>query len=149
MAHHGPPERPYGQPQLPQQPYGQRYTPEQPPYSPPAMPAPPRSQAVAITALVFGVVAVVAALWVVSRGVAPFIGLIALVLAIVALVSKKQGGTTLAVIGLAAGMVSIPLAVILWTITASQQTANEKQVQQMTDCITKNPENVLACSGLD
>jgi hypothetical protein len=46
-------------------------------------------------------------------------------------------------------MVSIPLAVILWTITANQQTANQRTVEQMTDCINKNPENVLSCSGLD
>ena len=147
MTHYGQPEQPYGPPQLPSQPYGERYAPQHPPYIPPA--PQPRSQALAITALVAGVIAVVAALWVVSRGVAPFVGLIALVLAIVALVAKKQGGTKLAAAGLALGMVSIPLAVILWTITASQQTANEQQVQQMTDCINKNPEGVLSCSGLD
>lgn len=148
MTHYGQPEQPYGQ-QLPPPPYGARYAAQQPPYIPPPAPPQPRNQALAIIALVAGVIAVVAALWVVSRGVAPFIGLIALVLAIVALVAKKQGGTKLAVAGLTLGMLSIPLAVILWTITANQQTANERQVQQMTDCITKNPENVLACSGLD
>ena len=148
MTHYGQPEQPYGPPQLPSQPYGERYAPQQPPYIPPAPPQ-PRSQALAVTALVAGVIAVVAALWVVSRGVAPLIGLIALVLAIVALVAKKQGGTKLAAAGLTLGMLSIPLAVTLWAIAANQQTANERQVQQMTDCITKNPEDVLSCSGLD
>lgn len=148
MTHHGPPENPYSG-QLPQQPYGQRYDPEQAPYSPPTMPAPPRSQAVAVTALVLGVIAAVAALWVVSRGVAPFIGLAALILGIVALVSKRQGGTALAVIGLTAGMVSIPLAVILWIVSAGQQTANDRQVQQMSDCIENNPDDILKCSGLN
>jgi ABC-type sugar transport system substrate-binding protein len=146
MTHHGQPE-PYGPPQLPSQPYGERYAPQQPPYMPPPTPSQPRSQALAVTALVAGVIAVVAALWVVSRGVAPFIGLVALVLAIVALVAKKQGGTTLAAAGLALGMLSIPLAVILWTVATNQQTSSEQQVQQMTDCINKKADDILACAG--
>lgn len=146
MSQYGPPENPYGQPQLPpQQPsYGQGYAPQQ---QPPQYQPQPRSQTLAIIALVFGVVALVAALWVVSRGVAPFIGLVALVLGIVALVNKKQGGTLLAVGGLTLGMVSIPLAIILWVVAAGQEAANDQQVQQITDCLMNTPDDPAKCAG--
>jgi hypothetical protein len=148
MSQYGPPEHPYGQPQLPPQqpPYSQQYAPQQ---QPPQYQPQPRTQTLAIIALVVGVVALVAALWVVSRGFAPFIGLAALILGIVALVNKRQGGKALAAGGLALGMVSIPLAIILWVVAAGQEVANNKQVQQMSDCIENQPDDILACSGLD
>jgi hypothetical protein len=51
--------------------------------------------------------------------------------------------------GLALGMAALPLAVVLYTVAQEQERANDARVQQIQDCIERDPENVLACSGLN
>ena len=148
MTHHGQPENPYGPPQLPPQPYGQQYAPPPQPYAqPPAVHEPPRrSQGLAIAALVVGVVAAVMALTV-ARGIAPVIGLIAAILAIIALVAKSQGGTKFAAAGLALGLASLPLAIILFMVAQGQQARNDQSVRCMQDAIAqgKSADEMWAC----
>jgi hypothetical protein len=140
--------QPYGQQQLPPQPYGQQYAPQQPPpmYAP--APAPHRSQGLAITALVIGVIGAVVAFTTLGA-VAWGAGLIAVILAIIALASKSQGGKKLAAGGLAAGLAAFPIAVVMYTIRAEQAKSNQQQVQDLTACIEADPDKVLECANLD
>lgn len=132
----GQPSNPYGPQQLPPNPYGQQYAPQQPPHMPPpGQVAPRRSPGLAITALVIGVVAAAVAFTTLGA-VAWISGLIAVVLAIVALVAKSQGGKKLAAGGLAAGMAAFPIAVVMYSIRAEQAKSNQQQV----DCMTKELE---------
>lgn len=152
MTHYGPND-PYGQPHPPQQPYGPQYTQsgshthpaQQPMYGPPAQ---RRSQGLAITTLVLGVVAAVLALTPLF-GVGIVIGVIAAILAIVALVAKSQGGKMFAGAGLALGMVAFPVAVLMYMWGTESAKANLEQQQLMQKCIEEEPENIIECANLD
>lgn len=149
MTHYGP-QDPYGQqPYPPQQaqPYGQPYAPQQPTYGTPP-PAPRPSQGLALTTLVLGVVAVVLAFTPLS-GVGVIIGIVAAILAIVALVAKSQGGKMFAGAGLALGMVALPVAVLMYMWAGASAKTNLEQQQLMQKCIEEEPENIIECANLD
>jgi hypothetical protein len=125
MAHHGPAQHPG---------------------LPPAH-APRRSQALAITALVAGVVAIVIALTSL-RAVAPPIGLIAAVLAAIALIAKSQGGKGLAGGALGLGLAAIALTGALYMLAANQPRQHKTQ-QEITDCISQpglTADEIWACT---
>lgn len=155
MAHQGPQDQyrqPY--PQQPPQPYGQQYAPQQPatpptlhdPYRPTHLPEPKRSPGLSITAMALGVVAVVLALTPL-RGVAVIVGLIAAVLATVALVAKSLGGKKFAAAGLALGLVSLPVALLMYMWAVDSTQSNVDRQQELQKCIEANPENVLECAN--
>lgn len=152
MSQYGPHD-PYSQP-LPQQPpnpYGQRYAPAnpgpgQPMYEPVSHAAPHRSQGLAITTLALGLVAVILAATTL-RGIGLIVGLVAAVLAIVAMATKSQGGTGFAIAGLVLAMLSLPVAFLMWTLAAAPTTSDADRQKALQECITKNPEKVLECAG--
>ncbi|MBN6054512.1 DUF4190 domain-containing protein, partial [Nonomuraea sp. RK-328] len=129
-------------PQGPPQPYGPGYGQQRPPYTQPAR----RSQGLAIAALVLGALACGLALLPI-RGIGIVLGLVAVLLAIIALVAKGQGGKKLAAGGLALGMASLPLAFVMYTLTQGQERANRDNVQKIQECIEDDPNAVLECSG--
>jgi len=134
MAQYGPQDG-YGQPYQPRPPHAQHQ---------PLQPPEPQSQALAVVALVAGVVACGLTLLPAARGVAVVAGLAAAALAAVALVSRRQGGMWLAIIGLIAGMVALPLAFALHLITSGS--SNEQQVRDLQACIEADPGRVLECT---
>lgn len=152
MSQYGPHD-PYGQP-LPQQPpnpYGQRYAPAnpgpgQPMYEPVSHAAPRRSQGLAITTLALGLVAVVLAATTL-RGIGLIVGLIAAVLAVVAMAAKSQGGTKFAIAGLVLAMLSLPVAFLMWTLAAAPTRSDADRQKALQECIVKDPEKVLECAG--
>lgn len=129
-----------GEPQLPPQ----QYAPQQPTYAPP--PA-RRSQGLAITALVVGVIGAVVAVTPLG-GVGLVVGLIAVVLAVVALIAKSQGGKMFAAGGLAAGLAAFPIAVILYGIRADQAQGNQGAVDCMTEAMERgaSTDEIMACN---
>ncbi|MFI7448071.1 hypothetical protein ACIBQX_11285 [Nonomuraea sp. NPDC049714] len=148
MSQYGPQDdRPY--PQQPPQPYGQMYSPPQTPQGPTSHAAPRHSQGLAITSLVMGVAGSALALLPALRGVGLVVGFAAVVLAIVALAAKSQGGKMFAAGGLALGFAALPIAVGLYMLSASQERGNLQQQQQIEECILANPETALECAGLE
>lgn len=146
MSQYGPQDdRPY--PQQPPQPYGQMYSPQQTPQAPSSHAAPRRSQGLAITSLVAGVAGAAFALLPALRGVGIVVGLVAAVLASVALISKSQGGTLFAVGGLITGLVALPLAFGIYMLSTGQDSGAEQQKLQA--CIEANPDDVLKCAGFE
>lgn len=150
MTHSGP-QDPYGQqyPQQPPNPYGQRYAPQQQqPMAAPHTHVMPqrRSQGLAITALVVGVVAAVIGLTAL-HGVAIIVGLIAAILAVIALIARSQGGKMFAAGGLALGMAALPLAFVVYTVEQNQVRHNEKAVDCMQKAIEqgKSVDEIWAC----
>ncbi|MGA4989864.1 hypothetical protein [Nonomuraea bangladeshensis] len=149
-----------GQPYPPQQPgpalggaYGQQYGPQQPAYGPsgygpPPHAAPRRSQGLAITALCAGIVAVVLALTPLA-GAGVVIGLIAAILAIIAMAARSQGGKKLAAGGLAAGLAAFPAAVLMYMWATDSAQSNLEQQQVMQKCMEEEPENIIECADLD
>jgi hypothetical protein len=117
-------------------------------YGPPSHAVPRRSQGLAITTLASGVVAVVIALTPLS-GIGVIIGLITAILAIVALVAKSQGGKKFAGAGLALGMVSLPVAVLMYMWAADSAKSNLEQQKLMEQCLEEEPENIIECANLD
>lgn len=133
---------PYGQHQEPPPPYGQHYRPQSG-YGPP----PPQnaSTGLAITALVFGVVAAVLTFTAI-RLAAPVAGLIAAVLAGIALAAKSQGGKGFATAGLTLGLASLPLTLIFIGVVKANERANDDRLRQSQACIVgKTPEEALKC----
>lgn len=140
-------DRPY--PQQPPHPYGQMYSPPPTPQGPPSHAAPRRSQGLAITSLALGAVGSALALLAALRGVGMVIGFAAVILAIVALVAKSQGGKMLAAGGLALGFAAPVIAFGLYMVSAGQERGNVQQQQQLQACIEANPEAVLECAGFE
>lgn len=147
--------QPYG-PQSGHEPPLPSYSPQsapgylQPPqgyaYASPIPPA-PRSQALAITALVLGAFALVAAVTPARFAAIP-LALIAAVLALVALIAKRQGGTIPAAIGLACAVAALPVAILLAMATTTQQQNNLRQQQEMQDCVSdpdRSAQEMLRC----
>jgi hypothetical protein len=140
-------DRPY--PQQPPHPYGQMYSPPPTPQGPTSHAAPRRSQGLAITSLALGAVGSALALLAALRGVGMVIGFAAVILAIVALVAKSQGGKMLAAGGLALGFAAPVIAFGLYMVSAGQERGNVQQQQQLQACIEANPEAVLECTGFE
>ena len=148
MSQYGPQDdRPY--PQQPPHPYGQMYSPPQTPQAPTSHAAPRRSQGLAITSLALGAVGSALALLAALRGVGMVIGFAAVILAIVALVAKSQGGKMLAAGGLALGFAAPVIAFGLYMVSAGQERGNVQQQQQLQACIEADPEAVLECAGFE
>ncbi|GAA4934133.1 lysylphosphatidylglycerol synthetase-like protein (DUF2156 family) [Nonomuraea thailandensis] len=126
---------------------GQLYAPQGHAYSPPAPPAPARSQALAIIALVLGVLAILIALTPFRFAAMP-LAVFAAVLAIVALAVKSQGGTAYAAVGLACAAVGLVLAILLAMASTTLEQNNLRQQQQMQDCVSdpdRSAEEMLRC----
>lgn len=139
---------PYNPQQLPGQPHGAIYGAQQPAYvPPPPHAAPVKSQAVAVIAAVIAVVGLAMAVLAATRGVAALVAIAAAIIAIVAL-ATKQGGKGVAITALAVAAATIPLIMMFNAMVAAKEHANERDVQQIADCLTKNPEAVLKCSGV-
>jgi hypothetical protein len=148
MSQYGPQDdRPY--PQQPPHPYGQMYSPPPTPQAPTSHAAPRRSQGLAITSLALGAVGSALALLAALRGVGMVIGFAAVILAIVALVAKSQGGKMLAAGGLALGFAAPVIAFGLYMVSAGQERGNVQQQQQLQACIEADPEAVLECAGFE
>ncbi|GAA2860151.1 hypothetical protein [Nonomuraea rubra] len=144
-----PPSQPYGPPQQPPNPYGQQYTPQQQPSYAPAPAghaAPRRGQGLAITTVALGLVAVLLALTTL-RGVGLAVALVTAILATIALAAKSQGGTWFAVTGLVLSMLSLPVAFLVWTLSAEPAQSDAERQKALQECIAKNPEKVLECAG--
>jgi hypothetical protein len=140
-------DRPY--PQQPPHPYGQMYSPPPTPQGPTSHAAPRRSQGLAITSLALGAVGSALALLAALRGVGMVIGFAAVILAIVALVAKSQGGKMFAAGGLALGFAALPIAVGLYMLSTSQERGNQQQQERIQECILADPETALECAGLE
>jgi hypothetical protein len=147
-------QQPYGPPQQPPPPYGQKYAPQSSMYAQPAhgqpapasYAAPRRSQGLAITTVALGIVAITLSATPL-RGIGLLLALVTAVLAVIAMAAKSQGGTGFAVAGLVLAFLSLPVAFLVWTMSAEPVQSDAERQKALQECIEKNPEKVLECAG--